>query len=129
MGVMRSLLRQPAAEVEPWLARFDPKTNSDYMGYRTDLVALLIELQGKDPKAAAKEAAPAKQEDAKAWAGEPYLLDFCAASGRPLDVKGSRTTHCRGCSPLTATWSVRPSIRGSTRRGSLAPCSVRWPVS
>jgi hypothetical protein len=61
--------------------------------------------------AAAKQEPPAA--DAKAtWKGEPYMLATCAASGRPLDVKGTRTTKvianqelkfcCGGCADAVA---------------------------
>lgn len=68
------------------------------------------------PAAPVQDAAP-KQEapaaDAKAvWKGEPYMLATCAASGRPLDVKNSRTTKvvdnqelkfcCGGCAEAVA---------------------------
>jgi len=61
--------------------------------------------------AAAKQEPPAAAEKA-AWKGEPYMLATCAASGRPLDVKGSRTTKvvenqelkfcCGGCADVVA---------------------------
>jgi hypothetical protein len=54
----------------------------------------------------------AQQDAAPAWKGEPYLLPTCAASGRPLDVKKSRTTQvveqqelkfcCNGCAEFVA---------------------------
>ena len=47
------------------------------------------------------------QESAEEWAGEPYTLETCAASGRPIDVKGTPQTVrfagrelkfcCKGC--------------------------------
>ncbi len=59
----------------------------------------------------AAEQKPAAQE-APAWKGEPYLLETCAASWRPLDVKGTRTTMvvngqelkfcCGGCGDVVA---------------------------
>jgi len=58
----------------------------------------------------AKKAA-SKDTDAKAWT-EPYLLNTCAASGRPIDVKGTPTTKvidgrelkfcCGGCAAAVA---------------------------
>lgn len=56
--------------------------------------------------------APAAKPAAEAWKGEPYMLATCAASGRPLDVKGTRTTKvvggyelkfcCGGCAEVVA---------------------------
>ena len=50
--------------------------------------------------------------EAPAWDGEPYLLSTCAASGRPIDVKGTPTTKvvdgrelkfcCGGCADVVA---------------------------
>jgi hypothetical protein len=61
--------------------------------------------------AAAKQEAPAAEAKA-AWKGEPYMLATCAASWRPLDVKGTRTTKavddqelkfcCGGCADIVA---------------------------
>ena len=57
-----------------------------------------------DQKVEAKEASVKK---APVWNGEPYLLSTCAASGRPIDVKGTPNTKviagrelkfcCGGC--------------------------------
>ena len=59
----------------------------------------------------AEEAKPEAKE-APAWDGEPYLLSTCAASGRPIEVKGTPTTKvvdgrelkfcCGGCADVVA---------------------------
>lgn len=82
----------------------------------TALLTQLGAAQALLPTPAAQDAG-AKQEaqaaEAKAtWKGEPYMLATCAASGRPLDVKGSRTTKvvenqelkfcCGGCADVVA---------------------------
>ena len=36
------------------------------------------------------------QESAEEWLGEPYTLETCAASGRPIDVKGTPRPSLRG---------------------------------
>jgi len=61
--------------------------------------------------AAAKQEPPAAEAKA-VWKGEPYMLATCAASWRPLDVKGTRTTKvvdnqelkfcCGGCADVVA---------------------------
>lgn len=68
--------------------------------------------QSKGEKKPAADAAPKKAEADGPWKGEPYLLETCAASGRPLDVKGTRTTKvidgrelkfcCGGCAGVVA---------------------------
>lgn len=70
-------------------------------------VASAVASQDSDDAKADKKAT----DDGK-WKGEPYLLDVCAASGRPLDVKGTRTTKviegrelkfcCGGCASAVA---------------------------
>ncbi len=77
-------------------------------------IAPLVAAQAMLP--ASQDAAP-KQEPAAAakpaaWKGEPYMLASCAASWRPLDVKGTRTTMvvegqelkfcCGGCGDIVA---------------------------
>ncbi|MEZ6015130.1 MAG: hypothetical protein R3F49_08460 [Planctomycetota bacterium] len=62
----------------------------------------------QDADAKQDAAVPAKA----AWKGEPYMLATCAASWRPLDVKGTRTTMvvegqelkfcCGGCGDVVA---------------------------
>ncbi|QDV06745.1 hypothetical protein Poly30_22600 [Planctomycetes bacterium Poly30] len=57
------------------------------------------------------EASP-EAEAAASWDGDPYLLTTCAASGRPIDVKGTPTTKvvdgrelkfcCGGCAEAVA---------------------------
>lgn len=54
----------------------------------------------------------ADAEEAPSWDGDPYLLTTCAASGRPIDVKGTPTTKvvdgrelkfcCSGCADVVA---------------------------
>ena len=67
----------------------------------------------QDQKGDAKKAqdSDAKSDKDAGW-GEPYLLDTCAASGRPIDVKGTPTTKvidgrelkfcCGGCADAVA---------------------------
>ncbi|MEM6570094.1 MAG: hypothetical protein AAF957_16915 [Planctomycetota bacterium] len=78
----------------------------------------------------------AKKPDAKPakW-GEPYLLDVCAASGRPLDVKGTPTTKivegrelkfcCGGCAKVVAEepakWLPRVDEKITERQRSIYP--------
>lgn len=71
--------------------------------------AMLSAPVAQDP--AAKQEAPAAEAKAT-WKGEPYMLATCAASWRPLDVKGTRTTKvvenqelkfcCGGCADVVA---------------------------
>lgn len=78
-------------------------------------LAPLAAAQALLPTAPAQDAAAPKQEAAAqpaAWKGEPYMLATCAASWRPLDVKGTRTTMvvagqelkfcCGGCGDVVA---------------------------
>ena len=69
----------------------------------TLLAALAFSQEGAKPAPADKNA----QETAQEWVGEPYTLETCAASGRPIDVKGTPQTVrfagrelkfcCKGC--------------------------------
>ncbi|MEM8711805.1 MAG: hypothetical protein AAGG01_12705, partial [Planctomycetota bacterium] len=55
----------------------------------------------------AEKVKPDAKDKAAGWDGEPYVLSTCAASGRPIDVKGTPTTKviegrelkfcCGGC--------------------------------
>lgn len=68
----------------------------------TLLAALAFSQDGAKTAPAAKA-----EETAKEWQGEPYTLETCAASGRPIDVKGTPQTVffegrelkfcCKGC--------------------------------
>ena len=69
----------------------------------TLLAALAFSQEGAKSASTEKKA----QESAEEWAGEPYTLETCAASGRPIDVKGTPQTVrfagrelkfcCKGC--------------------------------
>lgn len=64
-------------------------------------------VQDPAPKAQEEKKAEAPAEEPAEWRGEPYTLTTCAASGRPIDVKGTPTTEwfagrelkfcCAGC--------------------------------
>lgn len=71
------------------------------------LATLLAALAFSQDGAKSAPADQKTQEAAQEWPGEPYTLETCAASGRPIDVKGTPQTVrfegrelkfcCKGC--------------------------------
>ncbi len=71
------------------------------------LAASLAALAFSQEGAKSAPTAQKSPESAQEWAGEPYTLETCAASGRPIDVKGTPQTVrfagrelkfcCKGC--------------------------------
>lgn len=98
------------------------KTDAGSIGVCCSKCQTAVEGWGAEKKA--KFVANAKQDGEKAekaakadgekkeWKGDPYLLETCAASGRPIDVKGTPTTKvvdgrelkfcCGGCADVVA---------------------------
>lgn len=93
-------------------------------------------LQG--PQDGATKAAPAPAAEAEAWKGEPYMLATCAASWRPLDVKGTRTTAvvdgqelkfcCGGCADIVAKepakWLEKVNAAHADQQRALYPMTT-----
>jgi hypothetical protein len=87
--------------------------------------------------AATKQEPPAAEAKAT-WKGEPYMLATCAASGRPLDVKNSRTTKvvenqelkfcCNGCADAVAKdpakWVEKVNAAHADQQRSIYPMTT-----
>ncbi|MEM6675995.1 MAG: hypothetical protein AAF726_24310 [Planctomycetota bacterium] len=83
----------------------------------------------------AEEKKEAKAAEKEEWKGEPYLLEVCAASGRPLDVKNSRTTRviegrelkfcCEGCADVVEEepeeWIPKVDEKIAERQAAIYP--------
>ena len=94
------------------------------------------------PKAAQEPAPKAASKQAEAatptWSGEPYLLTTCAASGRPIEVKGTPTTKviagrelkfcCSGCAAAVekdpAKWLGKVDAAQAEAQGKIYPTEI-----